>query len=177
MKRLLLATLVLLMASSISADGILPPRPELLGIKNVYLDIRVLVGEHGEPGLLETPEIAERLRAPVVSVLAEAGIGTSEKKPALLPQFRLCAQVIRNRRNPGVVSVGVEVSFSDVVKVTRLPKVVPTYQGSLWSSSTVDLIPEGELDTYLATEVTRATHSFVDDIRYAKTGKPTDELE
>jgi hypothetical protein len=169
--------LVFLTAGSLCADGILPPRPELLGIKTVYLDIRVLVGEHGEPGLLENPEIAERLRAPVVSVLAEAGIGTSEKKPALLPQFRLCAQVIRNKKNPGVVSVGLEVSFSDVVTVKRLPKVVPIYQGSLWSSNTVDLIPEGEVDTYLATEVMRATRSFVDDIRYAQTGKLTDELE
>jgi hypothetical protein len=29
----------------------------------------------------------------------------------------------------------------------------------------------------LATEVMRATRSFVDDIRYAQTGKLTDELE
>ena len=177
MRQATAATLLVLTTATCLADGVLPPRPELLGVKAVSLDVQVLVGEHGNPAFSITPELADPLLAPVTSVLAEGGITSSTDERGSVPRFQLWIQVVRSKAAPGALAVSVEASLADVVRLKRLPKVVPVYPATLWNRSSVDLIAEGDLLGHLIAEATSAARSLVADVRYARAGVSTTRLE
>jgi len=94
MARTLAALLMVVFWSGASwGDAALPPRLELQKLSTVYIDCRALVGEQGQPGLLETPEISDRIRPSVFELLAKAGLSVSPKGFA---SDRSCASGFRS---------------------------------------------------------------------------------
>ena len=64
---------------------------------------RALVGEQGEPGLLDTPEVSERFGQPITRALLKAGLQVSKEPYAWLPQVRAWATIMRNPAIAGVL--------------------------------------------------------------------------